>query len=119
MFGEVLGTVKDAFGDLLQLLTNLKNKEIEFDFHKKINYGLPFGIIFIAGNSDSPIDIDDKINPSFCSYRVSSEQNRKINEVAESLKSGKIIGKKIISNAFDLNASYCFITPDSLKNLKE
>ncbi len=60
VFGEVLGTVKDTFGDLLQLLTNLKNKEIEFDFHKKINYGLPFGIIFIAGNSDNPIDIDDK-----------------------------------------------------------
>ncbi len=52
-----------------------------------------------------------KINPSFRNYRVDSEQNRKINEIAEGLKSGKIIGKKIISNAFDLNASYCF-TPD-------
>lgn len=40
VFGEVLDTVKDTFGNLLQLLTNLKNKEIEFDFHKKINYGL-------------------------------------------------------------------------------
>ncbi len=60
-----------------------------------------------------------KINPSFCNYRVDSEQNRKINEIVEGLKSGKIIGKKIISNAFDLNASYCFITPDGLKNLKE
>ncbi|GAA7133690.1 hypothetical protein Kyoto67A_10590 [Helicobacter pylori] len=26
----------------------------------KINYGLPFGIIFIASNSDNPIDIDNK-----------------------------------------------------------
>ncbi|AAD07739.1 predicted coding region HP0673 [Helicobacter pylori 26695] len=60
VFGEVLGIVKDTFGDLLQLLTNLKNKEIEFNFHKKINYGLPFGIIFIASNSDNPIDIDNK-----------------------------------------------------------
>ncbi|ADI34757.1 Hypothetical protein HPV225_0680 [Helicobacter pylori v225d] len=60
-----------------------------------------------------------KLNPSFRNYRVDSEQNRKINEIAEGLKSGKIIGKKIISNAFDLNASYCFITPDGLKNLKE
>ncbi|OLR51027.1 hypothetical protein BIZ47_05095 [Helicobacter pylori] len=304
MFGEVLDTVKDTFGNLLQLLTNLKNKEIEFDFHKKINYGLPFGIIFITSNSDNPIDIDNKtkklescfrdaikhpfycpftiedylildnlkscfvfqnkpnvtlfdndendrpfnlkqyllglkeklgfelmgifycensnthkieligndsdfrevllefsenipkapneipqfltnfknskipnekisfsppkdypslyeiygyfkrevrdtfdrylwhgyskipqekriakikeqmneeikINPSFCSYRVDSEQNRKINEIAEGLKSGKIVGKKIIANAFDLNANYCFITPDGLKNLKE
>ncbi|WP_229764166.1 hypothetical protein [Helicobacter pylori] len=144
----MLDTVKDTFGNLLQLLTNLKNKKIEFDFHKKINYGLPFGIIFITSNSDNPIDIDNKtknlwhgyskipqekriakikeqmneeikINPSFCNYRVDSEQNRKINEIAEGLKSGKIIGKKIISNAFDLNASYCFITLDGLKNLKE
>ncbi|WRA13895.1 hypothetical protein KVL58_03575 [Helicobacter pylori] len=60
-----------------------------------------------------------KLDPSFRNYRVSSEQNRKINEIAEGLKSGKIIGKKIISNAFDLSASYCFITPDGLKNLKE
>ncbi|BAW44057.1 putative uncharacterized protein [Helicobacter pylori] len=60
-----------------------------------------------------------KINPPFCNYRVDSEQNLKINEIVEGLKSGKIIGKKIISNAFDLNASYCFITPDGLKNLKE
>ncbi|GHQ54537.1 hypothetical protein JP0070_10240 [Helicobacter pylori] len=51
---------RDIWCNLLQLLTNLKNKEIEFDFHKKINYGLPFGIIFIAGNSDNPIDIDNK-----------------------------------------------------------
>lgn len=35
----------------------------------------------------------------------------------EGLKSGKIIGKKIISNAFDLSVSYCFITLDGLKNL--
>ncbi|GAA8163437.1 hypothetical protein HpBT125_10490 [Helicobacter pylori] len=304
VFGEVLDTVKDTFGDLLQLLANLKNKEIEFDFHKKINYGLPFGIIFITSNSDNPIDIDNKtkklescfrdaikhpfycpftiedylildnlkscfvfqnkpnvtlfdndendssfnlkqyllglkeklgfelmgifycensnthkieligndsdfrevllefsenipkapneipqfltnfknskipnekisfsppkdypslykvygyfkrevrdtfdrylwhgyskipqekriakikeqvneeikINPPFCNYRVDSEQNRKINEIVEGLKSGKIIGKKIISNAFDLSVSYCFITLDGLKNLKE
>ncbi|GAA6826132.1 hypothetical protein VN1226_09470 [Helicobacter pylori] len=54
-----------------------------------------------------------------CNYRVDSEQNRKINEIAEGLKSGKIFGKKIIANAFDLDANYCFITPDGLKNLKE
>ncbi len=60
-----------------------------------------------------------KIDPPFCNYRVDSEQNRKINEIVEGLKSGKIIGKKIISNAFDLSVSYCFITLDGLKNLKE
>ncbi|BAW36382.1 putative uncharacterized protein [Helicobacter pylori] len=52
---KYLNNTKDTFGNLLQLLTNLKNKEIEFDFHKKINYGLPFGIIFITSNSDNPI----------------------------------------------------------------
>ncbi len=51
----MLDTVKDTFGNLLQLLTNLKNKKIEFYFHKKINNGLPFGIIFITSNSDNPI----------------------------------------------------------------
>ncbi|GAA7975914.1 hypothetical protein HpBT076_10190 [Helicobacter pylori] len=289
VFGEVLGTVEDTFGDLLQLLTNLKNKEIEFDFHKKINYGLPFDIdnktkklescfrdaikhpfycpftiedylildnlkscfvfqnkpnvtlfdndendrpfnlkqyllglkeklgfelmgIFYCENSNthkieligndsdfrevllefsenipkapneipqfltnfknskipnekisfSPpkdypslykvygyfkrevrdtfdrylwhgyskipqekriakikeqVNEEIKINPPFCNYRVDSEQNRKINEIVEGLKSGKIIGKKIISNAFDLSVSYCFITLDGLKNL--
>ncbi|GAA8746248.1 hypothetical protein QAD58_03840 [Helicobacter pylori] len=49
-----------------------------------------------------------KINPPFCNYRVDSEQNRKINEIVEGLKSGKIIGKKIISNAFDLSVSLLF-----------
>ncbi len=209
------------------------NIEIESDFHKKISNGLPFGIIFIAGNSDNPIDIDNKTkklascfrddkNNCFIDYPITIEdylildnlkscfvfQNKpnvtlfdndendrpfnlkqyllglkeklgfelmgifycenanahKIeligndsdfrevllefsenipkapNEIPQfltnfknskihnekisfsppkGLKSGKIIGKKIISNAFDLNASYCFITPDGLKNLKE
>ncbi|WP_096397420.1 hypothetical protein [Helicobacter pylori] len=144
VFGEVLGTVKDTFGDLLQLLTNLKNKEIEFDFHKKIIY-CPFTIedylildnlkscfvfqnkpnvtLFDNDENDRPFNLKQcllglkeklgfelieqvneeiKINPPFCNYRVDSEQNLKINEIVEGLKSGKIIGKKIISNAFDL-----------------
>ncbi len=60
-----------------------------------------------------------KVNPFFHSWRVSSEQNRKVNKIAEDLKSGKIVGEKIIDNVFDINASYCFITPENLKNLKE
>ncbi|GAA8964074.1 hypothetical protein HpEKB44_01440 [Helicobacter pylori] len=67
-FGEVLDIVKGAFDDdLLQLLINKQN---EFYFHKRIiNNGLPFGIIFIVGNSDNPIDIDDKtkkLESCFC-----------------------------------------------------
>ncbi|PDW29524.1 hypothetical protein [Helicobacter pylori] len=60
-----------------------------------------------------------KVNPFFHSWRVSSEQNRKVNKIAEYLKNGKIVGEKIIDNVFDINASYCFITPEDLKNLKE
>ncbi|GAA8271145.1 hypothetical protein HpKG72_02840 [Helicobacter pylori] len=60
-----------------------------------------------------------KLDPSFCNHRVSSEQNRKVNKIAEDLKNGKIVGEKIIDNVFDINASYCFITPEDLKNLKE
>ncbi|GAA7665115.1 hypothetical protein ckin74_10970 [Helicobacter pylori] len=60
-----------------------------------------------------------KLDPFFHSWRVSSEQNRKVNKIAEDLKSGKIVGEKIIDNVFDINASYCFITPEDLKNLKE
>ncbi len=81
-FGKVLDTVKDTFGNLLQLLTNLKNKKIEFYFHKKISNGLPFGIIFITSNSDNPIDIDNKTkklescfrdaikNPFYCPFTI-------------------------------------------------
>ncbi len=60
-----------------------------------------------------------KVNPFFHSWRVSSEKNRKVNKIAEDLKNGKIVGEKIIDNVFDINASYCFITPEDLKNLKE
>ncbi|GAA7701991.1 hypothetical protein HpBT0082_09400 [Helicobacter pylori] len=74
---------------------------------------------FLTNFKNSKIPKEIKINPPFCNYRVDSEQNRKINEIVEGLKSGKIIGKKIISNAFDLSVSYCFITLDGLKNLKE
>ncbi|GAA7245754.1 hypothetical protein Kyoto90A_12380 [Helicobacter pylori] len=51
--------------------------------------------------------------PQFPFCNLDSEQNRKINEVAEGLKSGKIIGKKIISNAFDLNDEL----PNTKKNI--
>ncbi|TPH40727.1 hypothetical protein FIM81_04530 [Helicobacter pylori] len=70
-FGEVLDIVKDTSNkdvfnhndlphDLPQFLTNLMNKQIESYFHKRINNnGLPFGIIFIASNSDDPIITED------------------------------------------------------------
>ncbi|MCQ2783256.1 hypothetical protein JT067_04395 [Helicobacter pylori] len=51
-------------------------------------------------------------------YRQSSEQNIKINEIADDLKSGKIVGKKIISDAL-LSANYCFMDDENLKDLKK
>ncbi|WP_240443655.1 hypothetical protein [Helicobacter pylori] len=50
-------------------------------------------------------------------YKQSSAQNFKINEIAENLKSGKIVGKKIINNALSYvgktNAN--ILTPKSLE----
>ncbi|GHR09354.1 hypothetical protein VN1246_13950 [Helicobacter pylori] len=54
-------------------------------------------------------------------YKQSSAQNFKINEIAENLKSGKIVGEKIISNALSYaskeytGSSYCFIDPKNLE----
>ncbi len=51
-------------------------------------------------------------------YRQSSAQNIKINEIASDLESGKIIGKKIISDAL-LGVSCCFMDGENLKDLKK
>ncbi|WP_231173616.1 hypothetical protein [Helicobacter pylori] len=93
--------------EIPQFLTNFKNSKIP-------NGKISFDRYLWHGYSKIPqekriakikeqMNEEIKINPSFCNYRVDSEQNRKISEIAEGLKSGKIIGKKIISNAFDLN----------------
>ncbi|UOS48777.1 hypothetical protein MPF98_03920 [Helicobacter pylori] len=142
---EFSENIPKAPNELPQFLTNFKNSKIpneKISFSPPKNYPSIFYIkykrevrntfdrYFWHGYSKIPqekriakikeqVKEEIKINPFFCNHRVSSEQNRKINEIAEGLKSGKIIGEKIISNAFDLNASYCFITPDGLKNLKE
>ncbi|MCQ2888242.1 hypothetical protein JT072_04720 [Helicobacter pylori] len=51
-------------------------------------------------------------------YRQSSARNIKIDEVANDLKSGKIVGTKIISDAL-LSANYCFMDDENLKDLKK
>nr|WP_240447343.1 hypothetical protein [Helicobacter pylori] len=54
-------------------------------------------------------------------YKQSSVQNIKINEIAKDLESGKIVGEKIISNALSYaskeytGSSYCFIDPKDLE----
>ncbi|MFP6213595.1 hypothetical protein ACLGCV_05175 [Helicobacter pylori] len=51
-------------------------------------------------------------------YRQSSAQNIKINEIASDLESGKIVGKKIISDAL-LGVSCCFMDNENLKDLEK
>ncbi|GAA9632796.1 hypothetical protein HpVa147_23600 [Helicobacter pylori] len=52
-------------------------------------------------------------------YRQSSAQNIKINEIANDLESGKIVGKKIISDALLSVVSCCFMDDKNLKDLKK
>ncbi len=52
-------------------------------------------------------------------YRQSSAQNIKINEIANDLESGKIVGKKIISDALLGVVSCCFMDDKNLKDLKK
>ncbi|GAA7408780.1 hypothetical protein Taitung69_11300 [Helicobacter pylori] len=52
-------------------------------------------------------------------YRQSSAQNIKINEIANDLESGKIVGEKIISDALLGVVSCCFMDDKNLKNLKK
>ncbi|GAA8864481.1 hypothetical protein HpRN3_12210 [Helicobacter pylori] len=125
-FREVLlefsENIPKAPNEIPQFLTNFKNSKIP---NEKISFSPPKdypSLYKVYGYFKREVrDTFDRYLwhgyskiPPFCNYRVDSEQNRKINEIVEGLKSGKIIGKKIISNAFDLNASYCFITPDGL-----
>ncbi len=65
-----------------------------------------FGVIFISDKAKQ-----------FSSYESLYEYFQK--RVRNTFDRYFWLGKKIISNAFDPNASYCFITPNDLKNLKE
>ncbi len=73
----------------------------------------------------TPVEIEEHIknttfdqNYNSLRYRQSSAQNIKINEIASDLESGKIIGKKIISDAL-LGVSCCFMDDENLKDLKK
>ncbi|MFP6286431.1 hypothetical protein ACLGDW_04600 [Helicobacter pylori] len=146
---EFLENIQKAPNEIPQFLTNFKNskipnKKILFSATKKYPSISPNNLCEYVkkrvrdtfdrycwhGYSKIPqekritqikkqVSEECKVNPFFHSWRVSSEQNRKVNKIAEDLKNGKIVGEKIIDNVFDINASYCFITPEDLKNLKE
>ncbi len=82
---------------LLELGSSLRGKTMRFNFLK--NY--------------PPITFF-----TYWDISQSSAQNIKINEIADDLKNGKIVGQKIIGNAL-WGVSCCFMDDENLKNLKE
>ncbi len=75
--------------------------------------------ICYCGTWKTTVEIEEhRKNITFDHYRQSSAQNIKINEIANDLKSGKIVGTKIISGAL-LSANYCFMDDENLKDLKK
>ncbi|WCB33728.1 hypothetical protein QM974_03770 [Helicobacter pylori] len=99
---EFSENIPKAPNEIPQFLTNFKNSKIP---NEKISFDR------YLWHGYSKIPQEKRI------AKIKEQVNEEI--IAEGLKSGKIIGKKIISNAFDLSVSYCFITLDGLKNLKE
>ncbi|AGL67273.1 hypothetical protein K749_02090 [Helicobacter pylori UM299] len=112
----------------------------------KINNGSPFGVIrevfsfspqlrqFLNNKChfitlpplQTPVEIEEhRKNTTFDQnynslyYRQSSAQNIKINEIANDLESGKIVGEKIISDALLGVVSCCFMDDKNLKDLKK
>ncbi len=105
---------------LLKLGSFLHGKTIE-SFDNPTNY-LPITLPPLQ----TPVEIEEHIknttfdqNYNSLHYRQSSAQNIKINEIANDLESGKIVGKKIISNALLGVVSCCFMDDKNLKDLKK
>ncbi len=105
---------------LLKLGSFLHGKTIEF-FDNPTNYP-PITLPPLQ----TPVEIEEhRKNTTFdqnynsLHYRQSSAQNIKINEIANDLESGKIVGKKIISDALLGVVSCCFMDDKNLKDLKK
>ncbi|WP_219029056.1 hypothetical protein [Helicobacter pylori] len=121
----------------------MEEMQILFD---KINNGSPFGVIrevfsfspqlrqFLNNKChfitlpplQTTVEIEEhRKNTTFdqnynsLHYRQSSTQNIKINEIANDLESGKIVGEKIISDALLGVVSCCFMDDKNLKDLKK
>lgn len=105
---------------LLKLGSFLHGKTIKF-FDNPTNYP-PITLPPLQ----TPVEIEEhRKNTTFdqnynsLHYRQSSAQNIKINEIANDLESGKIVGKKIISDALLSVVSCCFMDDKNLKDLKK
>ncbi|GAA9829213.1 hypothetical protein VN0510_09700 [Helicobacter pylori] len=109
----------------------------------KINNGSPFGVIrgfydYFPNNPNNSPQLRQFLNNK-CHFigfveifiepsttfnlknflLVLAKQNIKINEIANDLESGKIVGKKIISDALLSVVSCCFMDDKNLKDLKK
>lgn len=104
---------------LLKLGSFLHGKTIEF-FDNPTNYPPitlpPLQIPVEIEEHRKNTTFDQNYNSLY--YRQSSAQNIKINEIANDLESGKIVGEKIISDALLGVVSCCFMDDKNLKNLK-
>ncbi len=104
---------------LLKLGSFLHGKTIE-SLNNPTNYP-PINLVVTPALAPwkTTVEIEEhRKNITFDHYRQSSAQNIKINEIANDLKSGKIVGTKIISDAL-LSANYCFMDDENLKDLKK
>lgn len=105
---------------LLKLGSFLHGKTIEF-FDNPTNYPPitlpPLQIPVEIEEHRKNTTFDQNYNSLY--YRQSSAQNIKINEIANDLESGKIVGEKIISDALLGVVSCCFMDDKNLKNLKK
>ncbi|WQV36339.1 hypothetical protein KVK49_03290 [Helicobacter pylori] len=105
---------------LLKLGSFLHGKTIEF-FDNPTNYPPitlpPLQIPVEIEEHRKNTTFDQNYNSLY--YRQSSAQNIKINEIANDLESGKIVGKKIISDALLGVVSCCFMDDKNLKDLKK
>ncbi|GAA8807333.1 hypothetical protein Hpoki86_09930 [Helicobacter pylori] len=105
---------------LLKLGSFLHGKTIEF-FDNPTNYPPitlpPLQIPVEIEEHRKNTTFDQNYNSLY--YKQSSAQNIKINEIANDLESGKIVGEKIISDALLGVVSCCFMDDKNLKNLKK
>ncbi|MGL2892818.1 hypothetical protein ACQKA5_03830 [Helicobacter pylori] len=104
---------------LLKLGSFLHGKTIE-SLNNPTNYP-PINLVVTPALAPwkTTVEIEEhRKNITFDHYRQSSAQNIKINEIANDLKSGKIVGTKIISDAL-LSPNYRFMDDENLKDLKK
>ncbi len=117
-----LSNPKTFIQSLLKLGSFLHGKAIE-SLNNPTNYP-PINLVVTPGLApwETTVEIEKhRIKTIDNHYKQSSAQNFKINEITENLKSGKIVGEKIISNALSyaskeyIGSSYCFIDPKNLE----